>query len=158
MSYVDSDTTRAMLAFMKAAKAIEGQIQKLARGELGESARDGARKVFEAINRLDDRAYKPEIRGDAKANDLAYAMSSRLRRDTVVAEERGFEKVRQAREAESTRLRQKIRDEAPRPGTYEHELAMMRVNEDARRRGVDHPESGEEATALARLNRAIGKR
>ncbi len=153
MTYADPDTTRHMVAFEKAAKAVQTLLRKLAKGELG-SEGDGGLKVRKAINKLEDRAYKAEIRGDDAARDAAERILGDLRSAVSPARE-ACHAARQAHYAsEDARLRQEIRDARPRPGTHEHDLGMMRVREDARLRAMKQ----EEDAAAERLRKAMGGR
>jgi hypothetical protein len=108
-------------AFESAAAKIEVSIAELAEG--GDDAE--AMAIARAIDKLSDRANRPEIRGRGDL-DLFWARIKELRDARIKASEDAYKARQEARYAEIARLRQAARDAQPIPGSYEHELAVMR--------------------------------
>lgn len=80
-----------MKAFRTAAKKVEKQIAEVAAGAgANGDAREVERAVWDAINRLEDRTSKPEIRGDEVLREEAWATTKRLREEMRTAAEVGF--------------------------------------------------------------------
>lgn len=108
-------------AFESAAAKIEMMIADLAAG----GDQDDQLAVYRAIDRLDDRASKPEIRGRTD-RDVFFERASYLRRSVSPAAEQGYQNRRAQREIEAKALRQAERAALPEPGSYLHELTLMR--------------------------------
>lgn len=69
-----------LAAFYTAARKVERMIADLAEGgDLDADLSSQSLKVSEAINRLDDRTSKPEIRGDEALREEAWKVVRRLR-------------------------------------------------------------------------------
>jgi hypothetical protein len=128
-----------MDAFRAAARKIEKQIAWLAAGgSAGAGNLEGrfsedSSSVFKAINRLDDRASKPEIRGDDAVRDEAYGIVTALRQRARDAEPVGFEASQAARMGEISRIKEAERDRRaeeyardPAGAQYRHELELLR--------------------------------
>jgi hypothetical protein len=98
-------------AFRAAARKVERAIAHLAAGgsvaagDMSAHFHEDARKVSDAINRLDDRTNKPEIRGDDAVREEAWAVVSDLRKRKIAADAAGFEAAQAARTAEIDRIR-----------------------------------------------------
>ncbi len=107
-------------AFDAAAKKIEKLIASVAAGD-----QDADEKLRPALDRLDGRANHGEIRSRDDANDFR-ERSWVLRQARVAAVDAGYVARREARDIEARRLRQEERASGPLPGSYEHELRMMR--------------------------------
>lgn len=113
-----------MGSFRTAARRIEKQIAQVAAGELDEMA------AFNAIDRLEDRANKADIRGDDVARTEAWAIADGLRARTREARELGGS-ARQARWAAETRaIKDAQREERaamdPALRAYQDELRRTR--------------------------------
>lgn len=111
--------TKETKAFEKAAAKIDKMIVALAEGAGDEAA------LGVAIERLDDRASKPEIRGRVD-RELFFDRVSEIRRARTDAREIGRAARQAQREIEARTLRQAEREARPVPGTYLHELALLR--------------------------------
>jgi hypothetical protein len=111
--------------FLAAAAKVERAIGDLSAGRFEGMPHQAAREVFQAVDRLDARASESEIRGSEHAAE-AWNICARLRRSVSPAEEKGREAWRSARDAEARAEREEAARRRPRPGTWEHELALMR--------------------------------
>jgi hypothetical protein len=96
--------------FAAAARKIEKMIVNLeAGGDPHEQVSKEAYAVSMAINRLDDRTSKPEIRGNDALREQAWAVVSALRARRTTAEAVGFEAKKSLRQREIDGLRDKER-------------------------------------------------
>ncbi len=118
LSLVEAATSETK-AFEAAAAKIDKMIVLLAEGAENES------ELFRAIERLDDRTSKPEIRGRSD-REVFFDRVSELRRARMDAREEGRMARQAQREIEARSLRQAERAARPMPGTYEHEMALLR--------------------------------
>lgn len=111
--------TKETKAFEAAAAKIDKMIVELAGGGGDEN------ELSRAIERLQDRISKPEIRGRGD-RAVFFDRVGELREARAEAREIG-RLARQAQyEIEARALRQAERAARPVAGTYEHELALMR--------------------------------
>jgi hypothetical protein len=110
----------AQQRFERAVKRAEKAIAALAAG-VGELA-----PATKAIDALWDLCNEPEIRG-AEDREVYAARVSELHRARVDAVDAGARVRAAARAAELSALRAAERQSAPVPGSYMHELAMMRA-------------------------------
>jgi hypothetical protein len=117
-----SETEKAMTAFVRAARKVQNAIEEYRSGA-GESRSEGT-KIGRMIDRLDDRAVKPEIRGDTVANEIAYNMTRELRAQLRDAHDVAFEARRARREGEIAELDRKKREEWAALDPYERELRI----------------------------------
>ena len=101
--------------FLTAARKVERLIADLTAGSETE------REINASIERLYDRANKPEIRGDETVRDRCYARIDALRTACRDARDAGYRARMAAREAQ---LRQ-LKSEEPRLTGYEKELRLM---------------------------------
>lgn len=117
-----------MRAFDTAAKKVQKTIAAIAGGD-----KDAEKSVFKAVSMLDDRIFKPEIRGNRDAYDRCRNVISALRKSVNPAIEAG----QSARAAERDRQRLALiaaEQESNRGGShrdvvfrqYEKELAIER--------------------------------
>jgi hypothetical protein len=119
---IAAETAKAMKAFRTAAANVAKQIEQLAQGN------GDTRDVYRAIDRLDARANRPEIRGNAAESEACYALACELRRSAATAAERGAAVRRDRREFQMDRL--SAREERPRDAAlvaYERELKLARI-------------------------------
>lgn len=102
--------------------AIERSIRKLS-----ESAND-RRESLRLKQKIDDAIFRLQTHGRSAGADLAGLSRALddLFRGAVVAMNRSVENYSKYLEEQASRLRQKVREAQPTPGTYEHELALMR--------------------------------
>jgi len=101
-------TTKETKSFDASARKIQRQIAKLAAGEIEGT---DERKISAAINRLDDQANKPEIRGESHLRDYADAVIRDLRGKKAQASEAGYQARQERRAKESFELGRQIREE-----------------------------------------------
>lgn len=127
-TYPEPDTTKAMKAFHIAARKVAGMIAKAAHGEY--ESHDEKMKLFAAINKLDDRANKAEIRGDDNAREKAWAEVSHLRASVRPALDEGERVRREYREGESARIKEEMRQEWANLDPYQRELRMRAAKRD----------------------------
>ena len=118
-----------IVAFMQQARKIEKMIAAIASGE---TEHEDIPKVSKAINALDDKTNKPEIRGDEEIRTKAWEVISRLRRMKAEAEETGFHARRARRDAEIAGITEKERERkanmTPREReTYNYQQELKRT-------------------------------
>ena len=120
-----------LATFKTAARKIEKMIDELATG--GGELHHPALAVFQAINKLEDRTNKPEIRGDDVIRGEAWAIVSDLRNRTRLAEEAGREARKAIRSGQIAAIGEQVLEEraAMTPGeralwNYQQELKLMR--------------------------------
>lgn len=126
---VAAETAKAVRAFDTAAKKVQKAIAAIAAGDDATE-----KKLFQVLSSLEDRALKPEIRGNRDAYDKCHKVISTLRKSVNPATEAGraarsAERDRQrlalvAAEQEERRVNHSHRDVAFRQ--YENELAINR--------------------------------
>jgi hypothetical protein len=100
-----------MKPFVSGAKRIEKMISAIEAG--GDITGDWSKEnyaVMQAINKLDSKSNKAEIRGDESLREQADALVSSLRARRRQAEEVGFEARQSLRHAEIRGLREKEYD------------------------------------------------
>ena len=104
-------------------RSIERSIRKLANAELSLSDAFAAQqKIDKAIDRLNHHAvYKDDL-----SREQANVITDRLWRQVREAREQAESNYRAYLHREGDRIRGEIREKAPRPGTYEHELSLLR--------------------------------
>jgi len=127
-TYPDADTTKAMKAFHLAARKVAGMIAKAAHGEY--DSREAEQKVYKAVNNLDDRANKPEIRGDDNAREKAWAEAAHLRASVRPALDEGMRVRHESRGEEIDRHELEKRMAWNKLSSYEKELRLMRSGRD----------------------------
>lgn len=109
--------------------AIERSIRKL-----GESAND-SRESLRLKQKIDDAIFRLQQHARNEGMDVPdiSKMLDVLFRNAAEAMHRSTDNYRTYLQEESERLHRKLREAQPRPGSHEHELAMMRGRD--RRRG-----------------------
>lgn len=123
-----------MSAFRTAARKIEKAIAALeAGGDINARWSEENHAVAVAINRLEDRANKPEIRGDDRLREEAWAIASSLRQRRQAAEESGWQARQGLVSAEmrgiKERERERIANMSPSERAlynYQQELKLTR--------------------------------
>jgi len=123
-----------MQAFHTAARKIERMITDIASGgAINQSFYDQVGVVWKAINKLDDRTNKVEIRADETLRDEAWAKVKELRAKMREAEEAGFHASQAARRGEVQSIKDRERDRIANMNpseralyNYQQELKIMR--------------------------------
>lgn len=122
--------------FRTAARKVERMIEELrvGGGDLNEPFHDASYRVAQAINKLEDRCTKPEIRGDDALRDEAWATCSRLRAAKREADEIGLKARQDRRSQEIAKIRERERERfdnmSPREREayyYQQELLKGRI-------------------------------
>ena len=102
------ETAKAMASYRTAARKIERAIDEF-------RATGGEYETFTTINRqiikLEDRANKPEIRGDVEAREEAWAITKALRERNRAAEGPAAEARQAARHREIADIKEREREE-----------------------------------------------
>ena len=118
-----------LTAFRAAAKKVERMIAELEAGGDYRASYD-ALPTFRAINKLEDRANKPEIRGDDAIREEAWAIVKELRQRTRDAEPIGRAAIQRARDSELGAIKQREADRvlslSPADRQYQKELSLLR--------------------------------
>jgi hypothetical protein len=120
-----------MDTFRAAARKIERMIADVAKGgDINQSFDKTTAPVWKAINKLDDRTSKPEIRGDDAIREEAWGIVSALRVKMREAQEVGFEATQAARRGAIQGITDKARERRaamdPALRQYEDELKLLR--------------------------------
>jgi hypothetical protein len=101
-----AEAAKAMRTFRSAAKRVGKLLDQVAAGD-----KDLELKTISALNSLDSKALKPEIRGYAAAREEADNIISGLRRRFGPACEAGAAARQAARDVEIARLNEVIREQ-----------------------------------------------
>lgn len=118
-----------LAAFHTAARKVERMIADFAEGgDLDTPIGTIGLKISEAINRLDDRTSKPEIRGDDALREEAWAVVRALRAKKQAAEEAAYGARQRRRGEEIAGIRERERAERaamdPAFRQYQDELKL----------------------------------
>jgi len=110
-------------AYRAQARKIERAIATLAAGgdDTTRQHSADARIVFDMINKLGERANKPEIRGDDTLREEAWAIETDLRKHARAADEAGFHARQSLRQGEISALKTAERERITNMSPFERE-------------------------------------